>query len=58
MIGACIVGGGLQILFLVNARGLQVECGRVLHETLLVPVLKYGSETMIWKEERSRIRVV
>ena len=29
----------------------------VLHETLLVPVLTYGSETMLWKE-RSRIRVV
>ena len=40
-------------------RGLQLECGRVLHETLLVPVLMYGSETMIWKEEeRSRIRAV
>ena len=31
----------------------------VLHETLLVPVLKYGSETMLWKkEDRSRIRTV
>ena len=31
----------------------------VLHETLLVPVLTYGSETMLWKEkERSRIRAV
>ena len=31
----------------------------VLHETLLVPVLIHGSETMIWKEkERSRIRGV
>ena len=36
---------------LVNARGL--------HETLLMPVLMYGNETMIWKEEeRSRIRLV
>ena len=44
---------------LVNAMGLQLEYARVLHETLLVPVLMYGSETMIWKEqERSRIRVV
>ena len=35
---------------LVNARELQLE-------TLLVPVLMYGSETRIWKEkERSRIR--
>ena len=31
----------------------------VLHETLLIPVLMYGSETMLWKEkERSRIKVV
>ena len=44
---------------LVNARDLQLECARVLHETLLVPVLMYGSETMLWKEkERSRVRAV
>ena len=46
---------------LVNARRLQLECARVLHESLLVPVLVYGSETMIWRgreKERSRIRVV
>ena len=31
----------------------------VFHETLLVPVLMYGSEKMLWKEkERSRIRAV
>ena len=31
----------------------------VLHETLLVPVLMYGSETMLWLEkERFRIRAV
>ena len=36
---------------LVNARDLQLECARVL------PVLMYGSETMLWKEkERSGIR--
>ena len=30
-----------------------------MHETLLVPVLMYGSEGMLWKEkERSRIRAV
>ena len=30
-----------------------------LRETLLVPILIYGSETMLWKEkERSRIRAV
>ena len=44
---------------LVNARGLQLECARVLHETLLVPVLMYASETMLRKEEEiSRIRAV
>ena len=43
---------------LANAKYLQLECARVLHETLLVLVLMYGSETMLWKEERSRIRVV
>ena len=43
---------------MVNAMSLQPECARVLHESLLlVPVLTYGSETMIWREkERSRIR--
>ena len=30
----------------------------VLHETLIVPVLMYGSETKLWKEERSRVRAV
>ena len=44
---------------LVNARGLRLECARVLRETFLVPVLMYGSNTMTWKEEaRSRIRAV
>ena len=43
----------------VNARSLQLECARVLHESLLVPVLTYGSETMIWREKGiSRIRAV
>ena len=32
---------------LVNARDLQLECARVLYESLLVPVLTYGNETMI-----------
>ena len=36
-----------------------VECARVLHETLLVPAIMYGSETMLWKgKERSRVRGV
>ena len=30
-----------------------------VHETLLVPVLTYGSETMLWKDKkRSRIKAV
>ena len=32
---------------LVNARDLQLECARVLHKTLLVPVLMYGSEIVM-----------
>ena len=32
---------------LVTAMSLQLECARVLHDSLLVPVLTYGSETMI-----------
>ena len=44
---------------MVNAKDLQIKCARVLHETLLLPVLMYGSETMLWREkERSRMRDV
>ena len=44
---------------LFHVRDLQLECARVLHETLLVPVLMYGSETILWNEkERSGIRNV
>ena len=47
------------ITFLVNARDLEIECARFLHETLLVLVLKYFNEAMLWKEkERSRIKAV
>ena len=47
------------IRFLVNVRSLHLECARVLHESLLMPVLTYSSGTMIWREkERSRIRTV
>ena len=43
----------------VNAKDLQLEHASVLHETLLIPVLTYGSETMLWKEkERSMIKAV
>ena len=45
--------------FLVYARSLQLVYARVVHELLLVSVLAYGTETIIWREkERSRIRVV
>ena len=38
---------------------MQLECARVLHKSLLVPDLTYGSETMIWREkEKSRISTV
>ena len=49
----------IAIRSLVNAKGLQLECARVLHESLLIPVLTYCSETMIWKEKvRSRMSTV
>ena len=51
------VAGSIRSLF--DTRDLQLECARILYKTLLVPVLMYGIETMIWKEkERSRIRAV
>ena len=52
------VAGGIRSS--VNARSLQLVCTRVLHESLLVPVLiTYYNEAMIWREkERSRIRAV
>ena len=35
------------------------RCARVLHGTLIVPILMYGSDTMLWQEkERSRVRAV
>ena len=44
---------------LVNPRSLQIEYARILHESVLMPLLIYGSEIMIWKEkERSRIKAV
>ena len=42
---------------MVSARGLQLKCAWVLHNTLQVPILMYGNETMTWKEkESSRIK--
>ena len=48
------VAGAIRSM--VNARDLQLECSRVLYETLLVPVLIYGIEAMLWKEEE-RLRI-
>ena len=48
-----------MLLSLCLMLGLQLECARVFHEPLLMSVLTYGSETMIWKrKERSRIKAV
>ena len=47
-----MVAGAIRSL--VNANHLQFECVKVLHETLLVPVLMNSSETILWKgKERS-----
>ena len=44
---------------LVIFRGLQLDCSRLLHEILIVPVLMYGGEAMICKEkDRSRIKTI
>ena len=49
----------VAIRSLVNTRDLELDCARVLHESLLLPVLMYDSETMLWKKkEKSRIRTV
>ena len=46
------------ITSLVNAKDLQLQYARVLHESLLVPVFMYDSETVVWKEEMTRIKAV
>ena len=39
--------------------GIWSLCPRILHETFLVSVLTYASETMLWEEkERSRTNAV
>ena len=54
-----VESGGRVTGAIFIARNLQLECSRVLHETLFAPVLMYGSETMLWKEnERPIIRAV
>ena len=42
-----------------NAQSFQLEFAKVLYESLLIPVLMYVSETMIWrKKEKFKIWVV
>ena len=45
--GRKVVGA---IRSLVNDRDLQLQCARVLHETLLVAVFMYGSENVMDEE--------
>ena len=40
---------------LANARNFQLECATVLYESLLVPVLTYDSETLVWREKEKFI---
>src|SRR5678815_1751450 len=43
----------------VDVKGLSLECARVLHEGMLLPVLMYSSETMVWKKGyRSKVQCV
>ena len=54
-----IIGSGLQELL-----GLWLMLGvcnlsvLVLHNSLLMSILMYGSETMIWRKKKSRIWAV
>ena len=59
VLGRWRVGGGFagNITFLVKARNLQLECTRVLHDTMFAPVLKYGSETMLYRSRRRDIEL-
>ena len=41
---------------LVDAKGISLECARVLHDGMLLPVLMYSSETMVWNK-RYRYKV-
>ena len=40
---------------MVNAKDLQIECARVLYQTLLVPVIMHDNERMLWKEKERSI---
>ena len=60
VVGKWQVGGKLRVRsYFLRILRVQLEFARVLHDGLLVPVLMYGSETVVWREEeRSRIRAV
>ena len=45
MVNGGMVAGAIKSL--VNAKDLQFECAKVLHETLLVSVLMYSNETTL-----------
>src|SRR5678815_2570334 len=52
-----MVAGAIKSL--VDVKGLSLECARVLHEGMLLPVLMYSSETMVWnKRYRSKVQCV
>ena len=46
VVGRWGVGGGFQMVFVLwlIAGSLQLFCIRILHESLLVPFLMYGTE--------------
>src|SRR5678816_433561 len=51
------VAGAIKSL--VNVKGLSLECARVSHEGMMLPVLLYSSETMVWnKKYRSKVQCV
>jgi hypothetical protein len=42
-----------------NAKNLNLECLKRLHECMLVPVLMFGSEVMVWSQKNiSRVQAV
>ena len=44
---------------LVTDRSLQFECSKLLYEALVMPVLLYNSDSMVWgAKEESRIWAV
>ena len=44
---------------LENVKGLSIGCTSVLHESMLLPVLMYGSEAMVWNPKyRSKVQAV